>query len=327
MLIIATDAAGTWEGVLQAFSIDAAWGDDENDFEITVPEDCEIDPGAYVFSPWTEVGGIIDRMEYDASGQVTVRKYGGRTWHGILAGSIVKPPAGQSHLTLSGDINAATAQLIARQGLVATFEAAPGQHGTAVNFRVPRYVSVWEAIRRMAKEHGLRPSVEKAMGKAVISYDEVQESGGDPVTGDGEPYKATIRWRTTNHLVCLGKGELQDRLVVDVYADDNGRVGTTQTLFGKDEVSDTYEENSIEDRAELLAKGLEKLGELQERNSIDLKATEGSERHVGDIVRTLSAKTGVQASAEVVKVIFKANGSGERSVSYEVGSPTITASR
>lgn len=51
--------------------------------------------------------------------------------------------------------------------------------------------------------------------------------------------------RGVNHLVCLGKGELKDRLVIHLYVDEKGNVGQTQYYRGIDEIEETYPVTNI----------------------------------------------------------------------------------
>ena len=61
--------------------------------------------------------------------------------------------------------------------------------------------------------------------------------------------------------MCLGKGELAQRTVIDLYADESGNVSKTQSMFGIDEVERAYDYSSAED-ADLEQEGIKRLKEL-----------------------------------------------------------------
>ena len=64
--------------------------------------------------------------------------------------------------------------------------------------------------------------------------------------------------RGTNHLICLGKGELKDRLVIHLYIDDQGNISQTQYFFGINEIAEIYDSSGSE-YEDLLKNGTEKL--------------------------------------------------------------------
>ena len=70
------------QGVIQDFTIDLAFGKDENDFEITTPEN-EMEQGFYWYVPDTEYGGVVDEIEGTTNAHSII--YRGRSWQGILA--------------------------------------------------------------------------------------------------------------------------------------------------------------------------------------------------------------------------------------------------
>ena len=47
-----------------------------------------------------------------------------------------------------------------------------------------------------------------------------------------------------NHLIVTGKGELQDRNILHLYAQENGEIGTEQYYAGLQEIAEVYENTS-----------------------------------------------------------------------------------
>ena len=60
MDLIVTDAGHIDRAVIEDYALDAAWGADENDFELTV--DRMLEPGSYVYADGSELGGVIDSL-------------------------------------------------------------------------------------------------------------------------------------------------------------------------------------------------------------------------------------------------------------------------
>lgn len=314
-----TDPAGVELGILQSFSLDLAYGSDENDFELTVPPSFELAPGAWVYEDGTEWGGTVDSRGMDNTGAAAVSVYRGRTWHGIMAASVVCPPAGESHYEASGEANAAIAALVGHQGLDAVFSVSDEDSGIQVHGNLPRYCDMYSGIRSMLAKSGARLSIEKpAGGKPVLSAVPAR-AHVDDIDSDRFSFRVDQAARRVNHLVCLGSGEMEDRNVLHLYANVAGEVSQTQTLFGADEVAAAYELSSAT-ADELLSEGTSKLEELQEADTCDLQLPESAGFAVGDYVGVLDVETGLSITAQVTKVVVRIDSQGER-VSYGIGEP------
>lgn len=324
MELVFTDSAHNQMGIISAFTLDMAFGADENDFRLTVPASSRMAVGSYVYEYGTERGGVIDAEEYDSTGDVPVLSYTGRTWHGIMDNSVVRPSG--DYLTLNGDAYAAFAQLIQRQGLQGVLRAPEGQSGLVLqNYRVPRYVTLYEALGRIAAQFGKRLDISKRSGLCTVGIADVdQHTGG---VGSDLPLIINRNHRQVNHLVLLGKGELSARLVRDVYADERGNVSTTQKLFGLDEIAEVYETSSQEDASKLLEDGIDKLKDRQQQNEVVVYVPPGETYHIGDMVRGVAPELGISAQSEIVKQVVTVGTDGMMSVSCMVGEPSFTTSR
>ena len=113
--LIVTDASHVDQASLEDFTLDAAWGADENDFELTV--DRLIDAGSYVYFDGGECGGVVDSLKDSLKDGRSTLTYGGRTWHGMLANKILEPDKGKDYLTVSGTASTVIGSLISRGGL------------------------------------------------------------------------------------------------------------------------------------------------------------------------------------------------------------------
>ena len=100
------------------FTLDCAWGKEENDFELVVSGASTIDAGAYIYVDGSECGGVVDAMEDQLTAGVSTLTYSGRTWHGVLANKILEPDRGRDYLTVSGTASTVIGSLISRVGLI-----------------------------------------------------------------------------------------------------------------------------------------------------------------------------------------------------------------
>ena len=225
MDLIYTDSTGKDIGIMEAYTFDMAYGADENNFECTVDASdhcCEANSLIYVDGE--EYGGIVDDIGVDSEAETVT--YYGRTWHGILEGEVVSPPAGADYLILTGDANAVLRKLITLIGLDAMFEASTADSGIDIHsYRVPRYVYGYTCIREMLRKAGAKLHVEWRGGKVrlsampVLDYSQDEEYENDLVK-----FSLTKKYHPTNHILCLGQGDLAARAVIHVFADENGGI-------------------------------------------------------------------------------------------------------
>lgn len=311
------EVGGSWE-----FTLDLAYGsgDSSNDFTLTLPVDARPPAGGMAFVDGTGWGGMIDACVSDTDVAGTLNWYG-RTWHGILQRKVLCPDSGQSHLVLSGSVSDCIGAIIARCGLGALMEV--GDCPTElVSYQFYRYDDAWHGLRAMLATVDMRPTfdVVRTGGVVRVLVGAVHRTANSGVadTDLGVHLTTTKRWRCTNHLVCLGAGELQNRLVRHLYADDSGNVSTTQSLIGTAEVAQAYELSSVSDAAELVAQGTAKLRELQVHGEVEVTVDEDSPLDVGDVVNAYDARVDVAASAEIGEVVVKIK-NGVTRVTRETG--------
>lgn len=313
---------GVWVAALQKFSLDLAQGADENNLALSY--DGEIESGSFVFVPGTSYGGIVDGVEVDSGDGVHDLTYHGRSWEGVLQSSIIQPPAGQDYYIVSGDLYAVLRRIIERQGLAYAFNAPDGSYGLSVSYQFDRYVDCYTGICKMLATVNLVPRFEKSDGLCTISAER-------PVvySQDGfDDYRFKIKLkdvRSPNHMICLGSGELQQRLVRHLYMDTEGNVSTTQTQFGIDEWQDKYDFPSAKDEQELLEGGAERLRELREQaQSCSVDVADSFKYKIGDIVTAVSAVAGKEVTTPITKTILTMDEISFE-VAYEVGAITSKA--
>lgn len=305
---------------LADFTLDLAFGSDENAFSLTCAEEYAPKEGQYVFIDGTEYGGVVDESTYeagrDASGTVLCK---GRTWHGILAGKRLLPDSGSGYLSVSGKAGDALASLIERMGLSGLFSAASDD--TAVSFTFDRFTDGYSGLKAMAKANGRKVAMRRKGGKVEISLPPIVDYA-NKVDSDLLDFTLTSVHRCVNHLVCAGTGELENRAVVHFYADAAGNISHTQSLFGVDEICALYDYSNA-DEAQLEEEGRKKLQEYQTQGSVEVEAHDDIDVDVGDVISARDNAHGRTVTATVAKKIVKVS-RGVATYSYEVGSETTT---
>ena len=320
MDIVITDLGRAPVRQIGMYYADFAYGDDENDFELTCDADLAPRNGCMVYADGSEWGGFVDEVSYDtATGAATCR---GRTIHGALADKRIVPDAGKSHYKVSGPVEAALSAVVSRIGLSGVYEVEKGA-SAAISYTFDRFTDAYSGIRKMLKAHSLRLAMRCVEGRVLLSAQQVRTIG-DKADSDLVGFVLTDVGRCYNHLVCAGEGEGDKRVVIHLYADAAGKVSKKQTLFGLDERTAFYDYNAA-DAEKLEAEGVEKLREMQTKGGVEVTVPESLDAEVGDVLVGRDNATGVEVAAEVAKKILRVK-YGDATVGYEVGNTSATSS-
>lgn len=308
------------EGVLKDYAFDLAFGADENDFEVVIVDDnhcCAA--GSMLYIEGTEYGGIVDGIKVVTKDNALT--YMGRTWHGVLESKIIEPDSGEDYLVLNGEANAVIGTILSRVGLGGLFSASAEDSGlTITNYAMNRYVAAYTGIKKMLSEVSGKLCFDFNRGKVVLSarkavdYSKDEEFNSDQVEMEIEKY-----YNRTNHLICLGKGDLADRQVVHLYVDADGNISTTQTFFGLEEIAAVYDYSNAESLEELTKGGIEKLEEYAPKDAVNMNFdSEKTVYDIGDIVGASENKTGIFATEKITKKIVTIK-DGQVNIEYKVG--------
>ena len=324
--LIITDADGVDIRALDDYELDIAYGDDENNLAVIDNTGGDIVAGAYVYIDGGDIGGTIDGIELDTTtGTMTLQ---GRSLTGILAQKVIQPDAGQSHLTVSGDANAVLGQLIERLDIGDVFVASEEASGISVkSYSFERYVDAYKGIRDMLAEAGGKLKMKRTAGDRFEMYAEAVVVYGDEVSSEIIDFVGEKWSRKTNHLIALGKGEGAARTVIHRYADADGVVSSTQTLFGVDEIAEVYDASNVEDD-ELAEDATKKLQDEQNIDSVDVSigARDDIVFDIGDKVTGFDADRRIRIDATISKKIIKVS-KGIMTTSYSAGSIKVTPNR
>ena len=277
----------------------------------------QIQIGRKVYIPGTEFGGIIKSISSATeTGNIALKGY---TWRGYLKKRIIKPPSGSDYYIANGELNTILQSLIVIPGFIVS----TANTGISVNYQFERYTTVLEGIEKMLKTVGYRLDISYVQTtnggyvfvqavKAGLFGDTVEYSQDSMIN-----FTSTDDQMGVNHLICLGKGELKDRLVVNLYADRNGNISQSQTITGIDEIVEVFENSGAEEET-LIETGTSRLQERLSKKSFAaaVKKVE-QELYIGDIVTGQDYITGNKVTKPIIEKIVKRN-NGVISIDYKI---------
>lgn len=267
--------------------------------------------GFYV--PGTEIGGMIEYTKEKTDEDVaTLRGY---TWRGLLsqAGPIMAP-SGQDYMIVSGEANAVIASLLS--GVLGDFFTISTEDSGCMitSYQFPLYINYLDGIEGMLEEYGYRLKItaDKVASNQPIQVKleavEAQLVSGTFNSDNGIPMTFEIDNMGINHLVCGGAGELQQRMIIDLYIDSDGIVSQSQYYTGYDERTAFFDYPNAESPDDLIAEGTKELLSLASSKKLTLEAPKDYELEVGDLVQGVFPDGTIIQSPIVQKVYKISNG-------------------
>lgn len=291
-----------------------------NDFELTTDQ-----TGFYgLYIPGTEIGGVIE-YENGVSNK-TSETLKGWTWRGLLTQWIIAPLSGNDYRIVSGEANTVMRELLT-ECLGGFFFVPEEDSGLTIdNYRFKRYTTFLDGLMDMLAAYNYRLDIyaekTEAGGKVQVYCKAlpIKKVEGEYNDDTGLTLTFTDNRMGINHLICMGKGELQNRQRIDLYISKSGKVSETQYYTGFSERQAYYDYSSAESLAELKKYGTEKLKELA--NSKKLRVdTENTDLNIGDIIVGRHRKRGMTVEAPVNKKIYRFSG-GRMTIEYGVKEET-----
>jgi len=317
MDLIYTDANRVDKGVLSAYAFDLSFGASENDFEMTLgANEPVLSDGSFAYIEGTEYGGVVDGVKVGTNSNTVT--YKGRTWHGLLNSKVIQPDSGADYFIVSGDANEILALLIDRLGLSELFVAAEEISGINISkHQFHRYCKGYDGIRDMLESKGAKLKIEWVNRAVQLSAVPVVDYTDSPADSDTASLNVEKYSQKVNHLICLGKGELAEREVIHLYADQLGNIGDEQYYFGLDEITDTYENTNSED---LRKDGTAQFKTLRNNDKAEfsLLSANAIPYDIGDIVGASEIRTGITVTNIVTQKIIKIK-NGVISTEYKTG--------
>lgn len=267
--------------------------------------------GFYV--PGTEIGGMIEYTKEKTDEDVaTLRGY---TWRGLLsqAGPIMAP-SGQDYMIVSGEANEVIASLLS--GILGNFFTVSTEDSGCMitSYQFPLYINYLDGIEGMLETYGYRLKItaDKVASNQPIQVKleavEAQLVSGTFNSDNGIPMTFELDNMGINHLVCGGAGELQQRMIIDLYIDSDGVVSQSQYYTGYEERTAFFDYPNAESSDDLIAEGTKELLSLASSKKLTLEAPEDYELEVGDLIQGVFPDGTIIQSPIVQKVYKISNG-------------------
>ena len=156
----------------------------------------------------------------------------------------------------------------------------------------------------MLEGNGAKLKIEWENRSVRLSAVPVVDYTDSPADSDTASLTVEKYTKKVNHLICLGKGNLTEREVIHIYADQFGNIGDEQYYFGLDEITEPYENTNSED---LRQDGISHLKSLRNNDKAEfsLKEANAIAYDIGDIVGASEIRTGISVTAVVTQKIIK----------------------
>ena len=311
-------------------SIDIDVGKD-NDFQLIIPLS-EYNPdihkaGNILYCLGTEYGGILHNPQVDTKSNTIT--FTGDTPRGMLAKKIIQPESGKDYAT-TGTTPIGTiipGLLLQEQYGYDGLLVAPlvTQIPIVYNCNYDRYCSILSGVSKVFESYGYKIQIKaeydsdnkvvwKICTVPIVDYAEQIEISQDANVNfviKQQTYKYT-------HMICAGKGELKDRLIVHLYLQEDGTIGTTKYYTGIDEQMYFYDYSSAESESDLISSGKLKFKEINASDTQKM-TIDNFNVEVGDIVGGREYHTRMTIREKVTQKIYKYN-YGVESIEYKIGS-------
>lgn len=318
-----TDADHVDIGVLQAASLDLECGgedEDSNTFMLTLDRRglVRIEPFAYVYVEGTEYGGMVTKYDTNTDPAIEALMYKGMTWHGMINAKVIRADPGTDHLVVTGEANSIIASILHRLDLDELFVASTKSSGIQItNYQFDRHAYGYDGLRKMLDSVGAKLKLEYDGAHVVVWAEEIVDHS---LSEAMDPSKIALQmskdYLPVNHLVCLGTGEMEERIEIDLYADKSGNISRTQSLFGIMENAKKYDYSSA-GYDELLEEGTKTLEEYQLCDTTDTNLNDDTDYDIGDIVGSFDPDTGALLKTAIHTKIVTIDSHGEISVEYK----------
>ena len=263
-----------------------------------------------VYVEGTEYGGEITGSIIDTDEKTIT--YTGRTWRGTLSQWIIEPPAGQDYRVVSGNL----ATILRQLPLSSCLDVADTTYTTGT-FQFDRYITSFEGITKLLThaDASLRIGIEfhegdEYTGIATITIQPTRDATG--MIEVSQDYNDNIKLRiqrdhnTPKHLICLGQGELKNREVIHLYADENWNI--VQTAIPGAYPTEIYDFSST---TALLSDGMKRYKELIDGHELIDVAIKDLDIRLGDIISARDRLTNENVTAEITNIIWRCTDYGD----------------
>lgn len=323
-MVILSDSNGNEIKMLTPQSIDFDLNE-TRDFEIILNINewsLDFDYGSRIYIPNSEYGGLIGEVKTNTADNTV--KIKGFCFRGILSKHIITPPKGYDYKNISGELNSVILALTS--GLNPLFQVSNIDTGVSVtNFQFDRYTTLLDGLNKLLKSKNYKLQIKYIQkeqglpGYAELSAVPINDYSKNIELSQDNRINFTFnnKQNGVNHLICLGSGELKNRVVVDLYVGKNGEITESKYYKGLDEICETYE-NTGASATELKENGTEKLQELMNTKTFKMDVSSlDIDIEIGDIIGGRDYITGFSMSTPITNKIYTLK-NGNISIEYKI---------
>lgn len=294
---------------------DFAVGNSENSFQIdfSIKKFEKYKNIKFVNVDETECGGQVNRIIVNTANDTF--SISGKTWRGILDEKIIIPEKSQDYYTVGGKANEIIETLLNKVGLQDFFTVEKFSAPLIKNFSFDRYCTLLEGLVKMLASVDFILKIRFENGKVIISAIQNTKSVElDNYDCDFEIVKTNC---PVNHLICLGKGELKNRQVINLFLSRSGNVVDNQEFFNVAERCAVYDYPNVESLEELKKSGTSKLIDLSNADEKAEMTFNSVDYEIGQTVTAYEHYTGQQVIKKVSKKILTIT-AGNKNIKYEL---------
>lgn len=292
-----------------------------NTFELTMPIQSwkanKILSGHFLYVDGTEFGGLVRSVKKDTrTHTITI---GGLTWRGLLANKIIVPPTGSAYLVFTSE----TPSNIIRS-VVGTFykgiyavEDAVDMPSISCQFR---YQTVLYGLSNVFSKSGLSLSIrfDATQGKCILKPRRIVDYSKLYDVSEDLGVNLTIKTGGTivyNHVIALGRGELEERDVVERWL-HNGTIYSSRPsgMYENEEQTAVYDYPSVESITELENGAEEYLRKYQDTTTIDVDVSDvvDIDMLLDDTITVLDRDMDVNVVKRVLQKVLTITGQYEK---------------
>ena len=279
--------------------------DKDCDWELIMPEGawnkCPIHAGHYIYIEGSEWGGPVERVRHVSSEALV--KLSGICWRGLLRRRVIAPASGQTHVILEKmDANSAIAFLL--DGWRADLFRVSSVDSGLVCSASLRYEPLLEALDNILGDTEGRLSVCFSGGTVTLSA--VPSRDMSEQVELSQEYDAQLisdsSVRLYDHIIALGRGEMEERQVVELWLNDDDTVTDDPSALSDRSRFSTllYDYPAVESLEDLQRSARRKLLDQAGRSSMEIEMTDDVGLELTDRASVRDALTGMTASLRVI---------------------------
>lgn len=295
----------------------------KSDYKLTIPssvyKDNPINVGHYIYIDNTEFGGIVDRI---VSLGERIEIYG-KNWREYLNKNIIVPEKGKSHYEVYGN-----ASEIIRDLIIDNFNNFIVEDSNIIVNDSFRYEYIGEAVKKMLEKENSRLSIVYKNRNVILKPVKIIDWASKYEFNDdyGVLLKVDMdKSNFVNHIVALGKGELENRLVIEAWLLKDGSITYDSTYSdlkytGVEKITYKLDYPNADGELEIKEKIVEKFKESKGKvkTEMDLSASNLINVDLGDKVSSRERLLNIRSIQIIDTKILKIKENGIAEIRYKV---------